>query len=584
MASTVALFTGLTGLDAHARKIDVIGNNIANVNTTAFKNNRILFSDMLSRTLKLGQPPEESSGGTNPAQIGFGVRVAGTQRDFSHGALSATGRRTDMAIDGDGFFTVARNGERFFTRAGEFGLDENNNLVTVNGDRLLGLGVDERFNIQDGQLEPINIPLGELTVAEATTEVRLAGNLNASGDLAVSGSAFRLGATEDMGFGLIADPTVPPAPGNVLETTSLLSEILDAEAPAPDTPLFQPGQTLELDGARKGTASVVPASLAVTADSTVQDLFDFLNAALGIHDVGGPNPDGSTPGLSLDPTTGEITLVGNTGTANALEIERQDLRLVDPDGTVAGFPFDLTQTGQATGESVRTTFEVFDSLGTPIDVDVSLALESRGDTGNVWRYFVESAGDSDPELQLATGTLQFDPFGRLAGPQPATISLDRENTGAVTPLTFQLGFQGEEELTSLTDTDSQVVASFRNGAPIGTLEDFSVARDGRILGSFSNTLVRPLGRVQLATFTNPEGLVAEGNSLFSVGANSGQPVIVDPEQFGTGGIVGASLERSNVDLGREFIELILSSTGYNASSRVIQTTDELMQTLLALGA
>jgi len=583
MASTVALFTGLNGLNAHARKIDVIGNNIANVNTTAFKTNRTIFSDMLSRTLDQGQPPGDGSGGTNPSQIGLGVAVAGTQRDFSAGSLSPTGNAADMAIDGNGFFIVQRGDERFFTRAGEFTLDENNQLVTLSGDRLLGLPVDEQFNVEPGELAPISVPIGELTVAEATTEVRIAGNLNASGELAVSGSSFRLGATDQAGFGLIAAPALPPAPGNAIEAASLLTDVADPTDATGGTALFQPGQSITLEGARKGTASLPPASLEVQADTTIQDLMDFLTAALGIAQTGTPNADGSTPGFTLDETTGELSLVGNVGTANAIELEPQDLRVVGGDGTTVAFPFDISQTGQATGESVRTAFEVFDSLGTAVDVDLTFVLESRNDTGNVWRYFAESAADSDDQLQLATGTIQFDPFGRLAGPQPAAIAIDRAGTGAVDPLEFELSFQGEQELTSLSDTGSQVLASFRNGAPIGTLEDFAVARDGRVIGSFSNTLSRTLGRVQLATFSNAAGLSAEGGNLFTPSANSGLPVVVDPETFGAGGVVGGSVERSNVDLGREFIELILSSTGYNASSRVIQTTDELMQTLLALG-
>src|SRR5436189_4281044 len=109
MASTTALFTGLSGLNANARRLDVIGNNIANVNTTAFKSNRMSFSPTFSRNFSLGTAPSATSGGTNPGQIGLGVSIAGTQRNFTNGAISATGVATDVAIEGDGFFIVDAN-------------------------------------------------------------------------------------------------------------------------------------------------------------------------------------------------------------------------------------------------------------------------------------------------------------------------------------------------------------------------------------------------------------------------------------------------------------------------------------------
>src|SRR2546426_10858221 len=130
MASTTALFTGLSGLAANARRLDVIGNNIANVNTTAFKSNRMTFAPTFSRNFSLGTAPSATNGGTNPGQIGLGVSIAGTQRNFSNGAISATGVATDVAIEGDGFFIVDSGGEQLYTRAGAFTRNQQNDLVT----------------------------------------------------------------------------------------------------------------------------------------------------------------------------------------------------------------------------------------------------------------------------------------------------------------------------------------------------------------------------------------------------------------------------------------------------------------------
>ena len=151
MASTTAMFSALSGLNANARRLDVIGNNISNVNTTAFKSNRMLFATQFSRNISLGSVPSAESGGSNPAQIGLGVTIAGTQRDFSNGSLAATGDARDLAIEGDGFFVVQRGSQQFYTRAGTFrhrvaGLEEDANgfrdLVIAHRHDAIGAAAD----------------------------------------------------------------------------------------------------------------------------------------------------------------------------------------------------------------------------------------------------------------------------------------------------------------------------------------------------------------------------------------------------------------------------------------------------------
>src|SRR5690606_11960035 len=123
MASTTALFTGLSGLTAHSRALDVIGNNIANVNTTAFKSSRTMFAPAFSRTIKIGSEPGDTAGGSNPRQVGHGVTIAGVQRDFRGGTISPTGDPRDLAIEGEGMFVVGRGEDQFYTRAGAFRRD-----------------------------------------------------------------------------------------------------------------------------------------------------------------------------------------------------------------------------------------------------------------------------------------------------------------------------------------------------------------------------------------------------------------------------------------------------------------------------
>ncbi len=584
MASTTAMFTGLSGLNANSRNLDVIGNNIANVNTTAFKSNRMLFSTVMSRTYSLGSPPGDVSGGSNPTQVGLGVKIGGTQRNFSGGTISPTGDPRDLAIEGDGFFVVNRGGQDFFTRAGAFRPNRDGFLTTLGGETLRGYAIDDNFNIQSGALVDLSIPLGRMTVAEATRNVVFAGNLNADGPLPTQGSRISLGGTETAGFIAVAGANPAPLAGNRVEGTTRLVDLEDPAQPGSGTSLFSAGQSIELNGADKGAKTIPTATFAITAATTLDDLRAFLEAAMGIDPAAGANPDGSTPGVTIDPITGQISVVGHPGDLNDLTIDQTDLRLVDASGALVSYPFVSNKLESADGESVRTTFVVFDSLGTPVEVDLTMHLESRSSTGTQWRYTIDSGDDSDLAFRIASGVINFDTQGQIVDTTPVTIRIDRAGSGADTPLEIDLRFaEGDQAMTALTDSTSTLAAVGRDGAPIGTLSAFGFGTDGTIVGSFTNGLVRPLGQLAIATFSNTEGLVDAGNNLFSTGVNSGPAITTTAGSMGTGQVIGGALELSNVDLGEEFIKMILSSTGYSASSRVIRTADELMQQLLVLG-
>jgi len=584
MASTSSLFIGLSGLNANSRNIDVIGNNIANINTNGFKSGRLNFANSLSRTISEGSSPGSSTGGSNPTQYGQGVTVAGTQRNMSNGTPNGTGDSRDLAIEGNGFFIVQSGVDQLYTRVGSFRTDRDDFLTSVDGNHVLGFPADENFQIQPGQLQAISIPVGSLTIAEATSSVNMSGNLNASGVVGGVGSEHTLQGTTGTGFSLIAGATVPAAAPNILETTSLLSEIENPVSPGSGTPLFAAGQTVRMDGIEKGTQIIGETDFLVDAASTVQEYMDFISDSLGLQTTLGPNPDGSQPGVSLNTTTGIFSVVSNTGDSNNITMTGEDIRVFNADGLLASQPFLVNQLAEGSGESVKTAFTVYDSLGTPLRVDISMVLESKSNAGTTWRYYAESPDDTLGGPAIGTGLVQFDNFGKIVGPQTVTVVLDRDGTGAASPLTFDINFNSDgDQVTSLTDTESSLFSTFQDGVPIGTLNSYAVGGDGRISGTFTNGLIRTLGQVAIASFTVPEGLVELGQNLYRPGPNSGAAIISEPTQLGTGRIVSGALETSNVDLGQEFISLILASTGYSASARVIRTSDELIQQLLVLG-
>src|SRR5688500_18674773 len=189
MALTSALFTGLSGLDVNQTRLSVVGNNIANVNTVAFKGSRALFKPQFYVTDSGGTPPTGDFGGTNPSQRGLGAVMATIEKNFNTGSIEPTGRPTDLALDGSGFFVVQGNEQRF-TRDGSFSLNSANQLVTTSGDFVQGYAADEDGNVAVGQLENITIPLGTTQSATATESVTLEGNLNADGPVGSGASVL----------------------------------------------------------------------------------------------------------------------------------------------------------------------------------------------------------------------------------------------------------------------------------------------------------------------------------------------------------------------------------------------------------
>ena len=585
MASTTALFTGLSGLTSNSRRLDVIGNNIANVNTTAFKSNRMNFAPTFSRSFSLGTAPGENTGGSNPGQVGLGVSVGGTQRNFNNGAIGVTGVATDLAIEGDGFFIVNQSGSRFYTRAGGFIRNPENDLMTQSGAKVMGFGVDDQFNLVDGNLVELNIPVGTLTLAEQTDNVIFSGNVNASGEIATTGSTH-----ESRAF--YSDPagTTPVTAATDLLTTDIyVSDGAGGFTIAFDS--SEPGRSITLAGIEKGGKDLGSLTFAISGSavegadafgSTFGDLVSFFDEYLGTDSsaIGSSSDLGGSVEINAN---GHIVVVGNEGTVQALDIETGDITVNGP-GAGLGNPLVMTKTGEADGESIRTSFVVYDSLGTPLTIDLSFVLQATNPSGGTtWEFVAESNDNDANDRMLALGEVSFDSNGRFTGASNQSFSIVRTN-GATTPLTVNMDFDsGTDSITSFTDSGSNFAAVYQDGSPIGTLASFSIGEDGGISGAFTNGLTRTIGQVALAKFSNPEGLVDAGDNLFGSGPNSGTALVAKPRDFGTGRVVGGALELSNVDLSQEFIDMILASTGYSAASRVITTTDELMTQLLALG-
>jgi len=387
-----SLFSGISGLKAHQTMLDVAGNNIANVNTTGFKSSQTQFQDTLSQVLNNASAATVGVGGTNPAQVGLGVRVAGITTNFSQGAAQLTNRSTDMMINGDGFFTVRSGAESFYTRAGSFNFDSLGQLVTADGALVQGWAATNGAVDINGPLTDLVLPIGTLMGAKATAGAKFIGNL----------------------------------------------------------------------------------------------------------------------------------------------------------------PSDAV-----TGTTLTKTIDVFDGLGNAR----ALALTFTN-TAGAW-----SVAATDGTAIVAATPLGFD---LLTGALTSPLSLP---VGAVTvDLSTVTGFAGL----------STVEAINQDGQEAGNLQSFALSPDGTLMGSFSNGLKQAIGQLSLATFTNPTGLEKAGGSMYRTTVSSGIAQVGTAGTGGRGKLAGGSLEMSNVDLSAEFTNLIIAQRGFQANSRVITTSDELLQELVNL--
>ncbi|MBN2293178.1 MAG: flagellar hook-basal body complex protein, partial [Pirellulales bacterium] len=221
MGLASALSTALTGLTAAETTIDVVGNNLANSNTVGFKSSDAAFASQFLQTMSLGSSPTDTSGGTNPRQTGLGTMVAEVTPNFNQGTVEISSNPLDMAIQGDGFFIAqGAGGENYYTRNGIFKLNSSNEITTITGNRVMGFGINDDFQIQRTQLVPLEIRLGGAEVAQATQNVYLEGTLTSAGTEADTAEIIKSGILGDSRFTRPDAPASAPIAANAPDVTA----------------------------------------------------------------------------------------------------------------------------------------------------------------------------------------------------------------------------------------------------------------------------------------------------------------------------------------------------------------------------
>ncbi len=478
-----SLYSGVSGLKVHQTKMDVIGNNIANVNTVGFKSSTVRFSDVFYQTTQSATGPNEATGaaGSNAMQIGLGANVASITASITEtGGSQRTDNPFDIMINGDAFFIVKSGGTNYFTKAGAFNVDANGNLCTYSGAMVMGWGVDPNNDkqIQVDTVKELRVMSGEnlYSPPEATKAANIYGNINQKDEtLANPGRNLSVGFYDNMGNKFNAKLTIKQVPGNENNYTVGLSDVTnDVNGKS----IFlvttvDPVTGQETTGVNPNLTTVTLGGVTYTAQ--------YNNNELSF------TPSGTPDTLSFSPTSGKFVSVGQAGAT----LDDISLKLsINPGGT---------------------TPDAFED----IDIDFSPLTQYSANTS----------------VEAVMGTVDGNDAGKK----------------------------------------------------VGNMTGISIDAAGKIFGRYDNGDNVLLGQIAVTTFSNPTGLEAVGDNMFAATQNSGEfnGIGQDPTAGG-GSLTTGVLEMSNVDLSAEFTEMITTQRGFQANSRIITTSDSLLEELINL--
>lgn len=543
MGLSTALFTGVSGLNSNGTGLSIIGDNIANTNTTGFKGSRAAFGDILS----------SSMGGSSSFQIGRGVNLQAVQTQFGQGTLETTNNPLDLAVEGDGFFIVRSEatgaGAQYYTRAGQFKLDKDGYIVNPEGMFLQGYITTAGGALGTVNVSSLNSP------AEDTTNISISANLS-------SGTSVKHITTTGETF--------------YFDTTN---------------------NQISVNGGATTVTIAAGAYTAATVDAAIEAAF-------------------TAAGLSVNSTyTGSNTFqIQNTGGA-ALTFDWQDVDTTAEQvlgfnpvssGAIAPLGTITSDTTSAIGfnpasalntSDFSTSITVYDSLGNShlMTIYFRKTAESSpitgGGTGNRWDWYaVVPASDS------ASGTAYVGGHGRLEFDTSGKLVNDTQGTGWANDFDFSGGVAQNQSInfnfgTSISDggsgldgttqfgTPNSVLFQSQDGYTAGSLQSLIVDQGGVMTGVFTNGQTSKVADVALARFIAPTELTKAGRSLFTESNGSGVPIIGTAGTSGRGRIFANTLEASNVDLAEEFVKMISAQRGFQANTKVITATDELLTEL-----
>ena len=552
-----SMYSAVSGLKTHQTRMDVIGNNIANVNTVAFKSSSVTFSDILYQTTSnaSGANATTGTGGVNAKQIGLGATAAATKVSItSAGASETTGNPFDIRLtdkNSTNFFIVNNGSENVFTRSGSFYVDGSGNLcMSSTGYTVMGWQVDETTGeIRKDTVSALRIMQEKnLTSApEATTQATIAGVLdeNDADVKSDAGKVMNLNFYDNLGYQYTAKFAIK-ATGTDGKYTVELTSILDSN------------NKNIIDGWSQADIS----SLFGTVDT---------NAVVGKYKFADGFKTNGNKIIAVTDKDGEVELTDNG------------------DGTFTG-------NGAATGTTYNYTLsDIYDGLSATIQGYI--ANGKKDEKGNPYNYSIDTAtGEvtvtttkASHELEFDTATGKFKSIGNE--PKSVTLNLNSLTNGFNTNGNFSninvdftqcLNYNNSGKSTIGADAGA-VDGTTGKGRKLGAMTGIYIDTNGRIYGTYDNGNTELLGQIAVAQFSNASGLEKVGESCYRTTLNSGEfdgigvEISADGSSMTTG-----ELEMSNVDLSSEFTSMITTQRGFQANSRVITTSDTLLEELVNL--
>ncbi len=558
-----ALSAGVTGLQAHQKMLDIAGNNIANVNTTAFKAGRITFSELLSETIKKASQPTATVGGTNPQQMGSGVGIAGIIPNMAQGNIVNTGNPLDLAMEGEGYFVLSNGQQNIYTRSGIFAVDADSNMVDpATGYLVQRIGLEgENEGFQTPGDSNVHIPYDAAMPANSTTQIKVAGNLSANASF-----------TDGPQTQIISSSVAYTTNGGTVATDAIEIDQLDQFSGGSETD----GQ---LSVGESGTITISgynPDGTEFSSEFTVSSGTTLGNLITHLNNESLSGITGATASL----VNGKIRITDDESGYSKSDIV---LSYSAGDGslTMPGY-FEILASG---GEEVKNlSITIFDSQG---GKHVLTAAFVRTDTANKWDMVLTSiTGDiyqispGDRRIEDITFNAGDGSYNGLGGSDVSqfVITFDHD---IVNPQTIDIWMGTATQMDGLTQFkgNSTAVAREQDGYEAGRLSTISVNNGGILIGAFSNGIKKTVAALQIALFQNPSGLESTGGGYFNPSANSGGAVATQAMTGGAGSIHGGALEKSNADIATEFVNLIQAQNGFQANARTIRVANDILREL-----
>lgn len=559
-----SMYAGVSGLKTHQTKMDVIGNNIANVNTVAYKSSSITFSELMYQTTQKssGANALTGTGGTNAKQIGLGTKSGAISTAIeSQGATQTTGNPFDICITGNSFFIVNDGSQNYFTRAGAFNVDSVGNLVmSSNGYNVMGWGVDETTgNIKQEKVTALRIMSAENMTypPEATTKGYVAGILDKNdADVGTeAGRGISLSFYDSLGYAYTAKFSIHSTTDDGVYYTKL-DDILDST-----------GKSITENYPGKALSDIV--NITSNLESTIALGGDFSVNEPKIYTPSSFDFDKDTGKFKVKETDADFwTVSGGTPSADGSSMEFSGNQITTQ---IQGYLRELYGYSANDVANIKS-FSIDMSTGTitvtskHVDNAATLVYSTVDGT------FSSIAGNN----AASGGSLVLSFKDTVINENDAKQFEDVEVKWTATNMYNNSG----TSTLSATSGDTEGIGM---GRKLGNMSGVTIQTNGMIYASYDNGMTRLLGQIAVGEFTNAAGLEKAGDSLYSASLNSGEFDGVGVDISSSGGYMTTGvLEMSNVDLSSEFTEMITTQRGFQANSRVITVSDTMLEELVNL--